>query len=52
MTRKKQKKTTDKQQGTRKIKSLEVRKQTVRHLSAEDLSHVKGGCYLKSEPAR
>jgi hypothetical protein len=43
MATKKQNKTTGEQQGTGKIKSLKLKKQTVRDLSVEDSGKVKGG---------
>jgi hypothetical protein len=42
-TTKKQNKTSDKEEGTGKIKRLKLNKQTVRDLSAEQSSKVKGG---------
>ena len=44
MATKKQNKTSGKEQRTGKIKGLKLKKQTVRDLSAEELSKVKGGC--------
>jgi hypothetical protein len=41
---KKQHETSGQQKGAGKIKSLKLKKQTVRDLSAEELSKVKGGC--------
>jgi natural product precursor len=43
MTTKKQNQTLGKPERTGKIKPLKLKKQTVRHLSAEELRTVKGG---------
>jgi hypothetical protein len=43
-TTKKQNKTSGKEKGAGTIKPLKLKKQTVRDLSAEQSSQVKGGC--------
>jgi len=50
-TTKKQNKTSDTEEGTGKIKRLKLNKQTVRDLSAEELSKVKGGSIIPSKNA-
>jgi hypothetical protein len=44
MTSKKPNKTGDQQQSAGQIKRLKLKKQTVRDVSAEESSQVKGGC--------
>ena len=50
-TREKQNQTWGTEEGTGKIKSLKLNKQTVRDLSAEELSKVKGGTLPPSRGA-